>query len=71
MTTIMNETKANQEMSWVLRILSSVNSKSQLETALKCFLLWDLKHSQSSNKSELKGKFWALYRNKESQFFCC
>ena len=72
MTKVMNITKANTELSWVIRLVNSVTTKEQLDTSLRCFFLWDLKHKSTfvSNqyKSTLKSKFWAIYKNKESQF---
>ena len=65
--------KAKSEINWVIKLVESVQTKDQLHTALKCYLLWELKHiPKNSNhpiKFGLKSKFWACYRNKESQFY--
>lgn len=69
----MDINKVKQEINWVIKLVNSVESKDQLEVALKCFFLWELKHNLSEFKnpftSNLKGKFWAIYKNKESQFY--
>ena len=66
------ETKVNTELNWVIKIVNSVKTKDQLDVALKCFLLWDMKHScepRCEEKSMLKSKFWSIYKNKETNFF--
>ncbi len=72
MTLIVDINKANKEISWVIKMIESVQTKQQLEVVLKCFLLWDLKHDATHNynplKSTLKSKFWAVYKTKETQF---
>jgi len=72
MEQVMDINKAKTEINWVIRMVESVQSKEQLNTALKCYFLWEIKHaSQNSNQkwnSLLKSEFWASYRNKESQF---
>ena len=67
------ETKVNTELNWVIKIVNSVKTKDQLDVALKCFLLWDMKPScepKCKEKSHLKGVFWSIYKNKEANFFC-
>lgn len=75
MQIIMDINKVNQEMNWVIKLVKSVESKAQLDTALKCFFLWELKHNlndcKNSITSPLKSKFWAIYKTKESQFSLC
>lgn len=65
----MDVTKAKNEMNWVIGVVKSVKTKNQLEIALKCFHLWDLKHPSTndtkSEKSSLKSRFWSVYKNKE------
>jgi len=68
----MDTEKANKELNWVIRMVYSVKTKTQLEVALRCFFLWDLKHVTSiydkTQKSAMKSKFWSIYKNKETQF---
>ena len=67
------ETTVNTELNWVIKIVNSVKTKDQLDVALKCFLLWDIKHNcepRCEEKSQLKGVFWSIYKNKEANFFC-
>ena len=72
MTLIMDINKANNEISWVIKMIETVRTKEQLEVVLKCFLLWDMKHEsinkQNPLKSSLKSKFWAVYKTKETEF---
>jgi hypothetical protein len=72
MELIMDINKAKSEINWVMKLVESVQSKDQLNTALKCYFLWELKHlSKDCNhpsRTLLKSEFWACYRNKESQF---
>lgn len=72
MELIMDINKAKSEINWIIRMVNSVRSKDQLDTALKCYFLWELKHlSKNPNhplRSILKSEFWACYKNKESQF---
>jgi hypothetical protein len=69
---IMEINKGKSEINWVIKMVNSVKSKEQLDTVLKCFLLWEIKHaSKNSNhkiNSVFKSEFWACYKNKESQF---
>lgn len=69
---VMDIKKANTELNWVIKMVDSVESKAQLEVALKCFFLWDLKHiadeKNKLQKSSLKSKFWSIYKTKESKF---
>lgn len=72
MTLIMDINKANNEISWVIKMVESVKTKAQLEVVLKCFFLWDLKHESTNKqnplKTSLKSKFWATYKTKETEF---
>lgn len=72
MKLVMDINKAKSEINWVIRVVKSVKSREQLETALKCYFLWELKHFTEKKshplKSHLKSEFWACFRNKESQF---
>lgn len=72
MELIMDISKAKSEINWVMKVLKSVKTKEQLETALKCYFLWELKYFQKKSSlpfgSMLKSEFWACYKNKESQF---
>jgi uncharacterized protein YeaC (DUF1315 family) len=72
MELIMDINKATSEINWVIKLVESVQSKEQLDTALKCFFLWESKHNANKShhplKSNMKSKFWASYRTKETQF---
>lgn len=61
------------DLSWVIAITKSVQSKDQLSISLKCFFLWEKKYKDvieklPESRLSMRGAFWAIYRNKESQF---
>lgn len=61
------------DFDWVIKVVKSVKTKEQLSISLKCFLLWEDKHKNeisklSHSKSSIRSSFWAIYKNKESQF---
>ena len=63
---------ANKDFDWVIRILNSAETSSQLEVVNRCFQLWEKKYTQEkltkierSFMGSLKSKFWATFKNKE------
>lgn len=75
MTLQMDKSILDIDTERILRIVESVQSKEQLEVALKCFFLFDIKHIPTNlTKPEklfisfFKSKFWSIYKNKESKF---
>jgi hypothetical protein len=71
----LNLKNAFQDFEWIIRVLESAKSKTQMDTVLKCFELWERKHigndltvSELSTISRLKSNFWATYKNKNNQF---
>lgn len=61
------------DLAWVISIVKSVKSKEQLLISLKCFFLWEEKYKDvidrlPNSQLPMRGVFWAIYRNKESQF---
>ena len=66
-----NLTTMVDEFEWVIRVLGSTNKGTQLNTALKCFLLWEKKYSefcQNKHDKQLfnyaKKVFWKKYEKK-------
>ena len=64
-----------QDFEWLIRVLESAKSKTQMDTVLKCFELWEKKHfgnhltiSELSTMNRLKSNFWDTYKNKNTQF---
>lgn len=64
MEKLMDTNKAKKEISWVIKMVESVQTKEQLDTALKCYFLWEIKYPSIKN---MKSEFWASFKNKESQ----
>jgi hypothetical protein len=71
----LNLKNAFQDFEWLIRILESAKSRTQMDTVLKCFELWEKKHfrnhltiSEQSTMNRLKSNFWATYKNKSTQF---
>jgi hypothetical protein len=59
--------KAIYDFEWVLKVLESSRNKSHMDCTLKCFYLWEKKHSNSKEKKliiKLKSNFWVLFKNK-------
>ena len=63
------------EFEWVIRVMKSAETKSQLDVVYKCFNLWEQKHiSQNITETELskinklRGDFWAKFKNKNLKF---
>ena len=63
--------KMIRELEWVISITKSVKSRDQLITSSKCFFLWEKKYKSLINQElpyhPFRGKFWATYKNKESE----
>ena len=71
----LNLKNAFQDFEWIIRVLESAKSKTQMDTVLKCFELWEKKHignnlttGELSTINRLKSNFWATYKNKNNQF---
>ena len=71
----LNLKNAFQDFEWLIRVLESAKSRTQMDTVLKCFELWEKKHfgnhltiSELSTINRLKSNFWATYKNKNVQF---
>jgi hypothetical protein len=71
----LNLKNAFQDFEWLIRILESAKSRTQMDTVLICFELWERKHfrnhltiSEQSTMNRLKSNFWATYKNKSTQF---
>jgi hypothetical protein len=61
------------DLAWVIKVTKSAKSKEQLSISLKCFFLWEQKYKVvlekfSKTKIHMRGSFWAIYKNKESEF---
>ena len=59
------------DFDWVIRVLESSETSSQLDCVLNCFKLWETKHCDNIKDiksrviiKELKSQFWALFKNK-------
>ena len=67
-----NLAKVIYDFEWVLRVLESSKDENHMDCALKCFYLWEKKHSNSKGESKegkkiiikLKNNFWVLFKNK-------
>ena len=71
----LNLKNAFQDFEWLIRVLESAKSQTQMDAVLKCFELWERKHfgnhltiSEQSTMNRLKSNFWATYKNKNIQF---
>ena len=69
----LQKSKMISDLDWVIKITKSVKSRDQLNISLKCFLLWEQKYRDMildlpNSKLSMRGAFWAIYKNKESQF---
>jgi hypothetical protein len=71
----LNLKNAFHDFEWIIRVLESAKSKTQMDTVLKCFELWEKKHigdhlttGELSTINRLKSNFWATYKNKNNQF---
>ena len=63
------------EFEWIISIVKSAETKSQLDVAYNCFHLWEQKYvSKNINKTELnkinslRSNFWAMFKNKNIKF---
>ena len=70
-----NLKNAFQDFEWLIRVLESAKSRTQMDAVLKCFELWERKHignhltiRELSTINRLKSNFWATYKNKNTQF---
>jgi hypothetical protein len=71
----LNYRNANEDFDWVIRVLNSSETNSQLNVANKCFQLWEKKYvNEKLTKiekffvSNLRSKYWALFKTKETSF---
>jgi hypothetical protein len=60
-----------KDFEWVIRVLESAETKTQMECVMNCFNLWETKYNtgsfsgtESNVIKRLKGNFWALFKNK-------
>lgn len=67
----MSIAKAVYDFEWILKILESSENESHMDCVLKCFYLWEKKHSDSKGTlkeknviTKLKSNFWTLFKNK-------
>lgn len=72
---IMNMTSAIRDFKWVLKLLQSSKSKAHLDTTLRCFRLWENKHTEGILTDEdadavkhMRYQFWCFFKNKNSRF---
>lgn len=63
------------EFEWVIRVMKSTETKTQLDVVYKCFNLWEQRHvSKNITKQELnkinglRSNFWAMFKNKKLEF---
>jgi len=68
----MNFASVLKDFNWVVGILKSSKTKSQMECATKCFLLWEKKHTSNKMHMEelksinkLKSTFWSIFKSKK------
>jgi len=73
--TTMNISSAISDFKWVIKVLKSAENKEQLNTTMKCFNLWEIKHvndklSESDKEviKYLRYQFWSFFRNKNSRY---
>jgi hypothetical protein len=66
---------ANEDFNWVTRVLNSVETKNQLNVANRCFNLWEKKYIKEDLTkieeffvTDLRSKYWMLFKKKESTF---
>jgi hypothetical protein len=71
----LNYGNANEDFNWVIRVLNSAETNNQLNVANRCFQLWEKKYvNENLTKiekffvSNLRSKYWALFKNKEAAF---
>jgi hypothetical protein len=63
-----------EDFRWVMKVLSTVETKSQLDTTLNCYKMWINKHlnvplNEDENRlaKTMKSEFWAKFKNKNSK----
>jgi uncharacterized protein involved in tolerance to divalent cations len=62
-----NIAEAIYDFEWVLRVLESSTDGIHMDCTLKCFYLWEKKHSNLEEINvitKLKNNFWSLFKNK-------
>ena len=71
MTLKVNKDTAFYEFEWVIRILDSAESESQMDIVQNCFSVWERKYMLNKLKADeiifinsLKSKYWARFKNK-------
>ena len=75
----MNMTSAIKDFKWVIKLLKSSKSKEHLDTTLRCFNLWENKHTKeilTDADADAEFEFWSgavagrLSRAELRQLFC-
>lgn len=71
----MNMTSAIKDFKWVIKLLKSSKSKEHLDTTLRCFNLWENKHTKeilteadADAVKHMRYQFWCFFKNKNSRF---
>lgn len=71
----LNYNSVTKDFDWVIRILNSVETESQMKVVSKCFELWEAKHVddalsllEKNTINDLRKKYWALFRTKNAKF---
>jgi hypothetical protein len=71
MTLEVNKNIAFYEFEWVIRILDSAESESQMGVVQNCFSVWEKKYMLKKLKADeiiflnsLKSNYWAKFKNK-------
>jgi len=71
MTLEVNKNIVSSEFEWVIRILDSAESESQMGVVQNCFSVWEKKYMLKKLKADeiifmntLKSKYWAKFKNK-------
>jgi hypothetical protein len=62
---------AIKDFEWVVRVLESAETRTQMKSVMSCFNLWELKYrrdkfTEVEDKTirALKSNYWSLYKNK-------
>jgi hypothetical protein len=73
--TALNVKLVLNDFEWVLRVLKSAQTKSQMEVVYNCFVSWEKKYTKEIVSStelttinRLKSIFWAAFKNKNLKF---
>jgi hypothetical protein len=65
-----------KDFEWVIRVLESAETKTQMECVMNCFNLWETKYDtdgfsqiESNTIRRLKGVYWSSFKNKDLKLF--